>query len=86
MPISSLSRKRQATGRRDLQEGNMLHTSNATPWFRRRENRSGIVLLVVMAMLALFATVALSFVFYAEAEATISRYTSSGADAIPGRY
>src|SRR5947209_20079271 len=38
--------------------------------------RSGIVLLVVMAMLALFATVALSFVFYAEAEATSSRFAA----------
>ena len=41
-----------------------------------RTKRHGIVLLVVMAMLALFATVALSFVFYAEAEATASRYAS----------
>ena len=38
--------------------------------------RSGIILLVVMAMLALFATVALSFVFYAEAEATASRFAA----------
>src|SRR5262245_38725668 len=38
--------------------------------------RSGIVLLVVMAMLALFATVALSFVFYSEAEAIASRYAA----------
>ena len=50
--------------------------------------RSGIVLLVVMAMLALFSTVALSFVFYAEAEATAARYaaqaqTQSQADVDP---
>src|SRR5437870_3689247 len=38
--------------------------------------RPGIILLVVMAMLVLFATVALSFVYYAEAEATASRYAS----------
>src|SRR5437762_12615991 len=38
--------------------------------------RPGVVLLVVMAMLALFATVALSFVFYAEHEATSLRYVS----------
>jgi hypothetical protein len=35
--------------------------------------RTGVVLLVVMAMLALFAVVGLSFVFYAEAEADASR-------------
>ncbi len=38
--------------------------------------RPAFVLLVVIAMLALFATVALSFVFYAEAEATSSNYYS----------
>jgi len=42
----------------------------------RTEKRQGIVLLVVIAMLALFATVALSFVVYAEAEAVASRYAS----------
>jgi hypothetical protein len=40
------------------------------------DRRQGIVLLVVMAMLALFATVALSFVFYAESEATSARFGS----------
>jgi len=42
----------------------------------RNKKRPGVVLLVVIAMLALFATVALSFVFYAEAEATASRYAN----------
>ncbi len=51
----------------------MLHTSKQN---LGSERRSGIVLLVVMAMLALFSTVALSFVFYAEAEATVSRYAA----------
>jgi hypothetical protein len=46
--------------------------SNAAAHHRRE----GIVLLVVMAMLALFATVALSFVFYAEYEATAARFGS----------
>src|SRR5258708_1555725 len=35
--------------------------------------RPGVVLLVVMALLALFATVGLSFVFYADAEAEAVR-------------
>jgi hypothetical protein len=42
----------------------------------RHDRRQGIVLLVVMAMLALFATVALSFVYYAESEATSMHYAS----------
>src|SRR5262249_25803685 len=37
-------------------------------------DRDGITLLIVVTMLALFAVVALSFVFYASAEATASRY------------
>ena len=35
--------------------------------------RPGVVLLVVMAMLALFASLALSFVFYADAEAVSAK-------------
>ena len=37
-------------------------------------SRPGVVLLVVMALLALFASVGLSFVFYADAEAVAARY------------
>src|SRR4051794_5835606 len=37
------------------------------------DRRPGVVLLVVMAMLALFASLALTFVFYADAEAIASR-------------
>ena len=37
------------------------------------DRRPGVVLLVVMAMLALFASLALSFVFYADAEAIAAR-------------
>src|SRR5262249_20425455 len=40
------------------------------------DKRKGIVLLVVISLLALFASVGLSFVFYAEAEATASRYAN----------
>src|SRR5262245_25251996 len=43
--------------------------------FSRRE-RQGVVLLIVLALRAPFASVALSFVFYAEAEATASNYVS----------
>src|SRR6516164_5703729 len=47
----------------------------STPSHERR----GIVLLVVMALLTLFAAVGLSFVFYAEAESTIASFTSDAA-------
>ncbi|MBX9678460.1 MAG: hypothetical protein K2X38_06825 [Gemmataceae bacterium] len=40
---------------------------------RRNRRRRGIVLLIVMAMLALFAGVALSFAFFADGEATLAR-------------
>jgi hypothetical protein len=49
---------------------------------RGRRQRPGIVLLLVIAMLTLFAILALSFVFYAEAEAISSQLTS---DALNGR-
>jgi hypothetical protein len=39
----------------------------------RAVRRSGVVLLIVMAMLALFAVVGLTFVFYAESESDASR-------------
>jgi len=40
----------------------------------KQGQRPGIVLLVVMVMLALFAVVAISFVFYAESQATAEKY------------
>src|SRR5262245_17466863 len=40
---------------------------------KRNGKRRGVVLLIVMAMLALFAAVGLAFAFYAEAEANIAR-------------
>lgn len=53
----------------------MLHAKNPT---RRSTRRAGAVLLVVLAMLALFAIVGLSFVFYAESRATSSRIYREG--------
>src|SRR5438105_3225622 len=38
------------------------------------DNRRGVILIIVIALLALFAVVGLSFVFYAESEAISSRY------------
>ena len=45
-----------------------------------RTERRGVVLLVVMALLALFAAVGLSFVFYADAEAQASLWFREAAD------
>jgi hypothetical protein len=42
------------------------------------QERRGIVLLVVMALLTLFSAVGLSFVFYAEAESTIAAFSADG--------
>src|SRR5688500_17846216 len=44
----------------------------------RAAKRGGVILLIVMAMLALFASVALTFVFYAESEANIARTARQG--------
>src|SRR6476469_7998542 len=41
----------------------------------RRERREGVVLLMVIAMLGLFATVGLSFVYYSESVALTARYS-----------
>lgn len=49
-----------------------------------RTARRGVVLLVVMAMLALFATVGLSFVFYAENEAAGAMFRRQAEIANPG--
>ena len=40
----------------------------------RKPRREGVVLLMVIAMLALFATVGLSFVYYSESVALTARY------------
>lgn len=48
----------------------MLHNTSSRPI----DHRPAVVLLIVISMLALFAVVALGFVYYAESEATASRY------------
>jgi hypothetical protein len=47
---------------------------------RATSRRPGMVLLVVMAMLALFASVAISFVFYADSEAEAARLARQAQD------
>src|SRR5437879_5991283 len=42
-------------------------------------SRRGVVLLVVMALLSLFAVVGLSFVFYADAEAVAAKFGAEAA-------
>lgn len=42
---------------------------------RKRTRREGIILVVVVSMLALFAVIGLGYVIYAESAATASRYT-----------
>jgi hypothetical protein len=51
-----------------------LSTKQLTRPSNRSNRRDGIVLLVVIAMLALFATVGLSFVYYSESVALTARY------------
>ncbi len=54
----------------------MLHNRFAN----RRGQRRGIVLLIVITMLALFATMALAFVYYADAEAAASQLATDAAN------
>ena len=43
----------------------------------RHRPRHGIILMVVVVMLALFATIGVAFVLYAEAEANASAFTAN---------
>src|SRR5262245_9776649 len=67
---SSRTRSRLDTRRVRKQEFPMARLSQHD----RAIYRSGVVLLIVMAMLALFAVIGLSFVFYAESESDASRF------------
>src|SRR3954462_9553932 len=53
----------------------MLRHSNTTP---RPPQRRGAILVVVLALLALFAVIGISFVFYADSEANAARIHREG--------
>src|SRR5262245_6851266 len=53
---------------------------------RTEANRRGVILLVVITMLTLFAVVCITFVYYAESEATASRIYKEANDVIPDYY
>lgn len=66
----------------------MLFLTETSGRFFARSYRRGVVLLVVIALLALFAAMALSFVFYAQSNATatghfVQAQTLSRADIEP---
>src|SRR5205823_701826 len=68
-PLAPAGPPLHPAGRGDFFGGRLMSASSRNP----APSRRGVVLLIVVILLALFAVVGLSFMLYAESEATASR-------------